>query len=81
MLPLAYGLQVKAFKDTRKLVRAVETDLDRWEDDLPYCLQQGSTSNEHVSGSSSLHLAFLSLKMLVCRISLHVSLLSYILTS
>ena len=74
MLPLAYGLQAKSFKDIRKIVRAVEIDLDQWEVDLPVYLQQGSTYNEHVSGSSSLHLGFLSLKMLVCRISLHVSL-------
>jgi hypothetical protein len=54
-------------------VRSVEMDLDNWEEDLPSCLEKSSATDLLVSGSSTLHLCFLSLKMLVCRTSLQVS--------
>ena len=71
-LPLVYDLEGNSQKDTSKVVRRIEVDLDKWEDSLPDYLS--STSNRvTVSGSSSLRLCYLSLKMLICRISLHVS--------
>ncbi|KAI1927267.1 hypothetical protein LOZ58_002221 [Ophidiomyces ophidiicola] len=71
LLPLVYGLQPKNSKETSKTVRRMRTELDRWEDSLPEWLR--SPQNENcipTSGSSSLQLAFLSVKMLVCRIEL-----------
>ncbi|KAL3428244.1 C6 transcription factor [Phlyctema vagabunda] len=46
-------------------------DIDEWEDSLPDYLHKNQDVETSVSGSNSLHLALLSLKMLVSRISLH----------
>lgn len=73
ILPLVYSLRGKPGRETRKVVRSVETDLDQWEDDIPWQLQKVTRKNARVSGSCSLHLCLLSLKMLACRVSLHVS--------
>ncbi|EEP76884.1 conserved hypothetical protein [Uncinocarpus reesii 1704] len=71
LLPLVYGLQPKNPKDTSKIVRRMRTELDRWEDSLPEWLRSPQIENAApTSGSSSLQLAFLAVKMLVCRIEL-----------
>lgn len=70
-LPLVYDLKGVSPKDTSKILRRIETDSDEWEDALPDYFS--SPHHTSVSGSSSLNLCFLSLKMLTCRISLHVS--------
>ncbi|KAH6724188.1 C6 transcription factor [Leptodontidium sp. MPI-SDFR-AT-0119] len=69
-LPLIYDLEGQTQKDTSKFIRRIEADLDKWEDALPDYLSSTSP-NASISGSSSLRLCFLSLKMLICRISLH----------
>ncbi|KAL2075594.1 hypothetical protein VTL71DRAFT_537 [Oculimacula yallundae] len=69
-LPMVYDLKGSSQKDTSKMIRRIEADLDIWEDSLPDYLSS-SVHSDFVSGSSSLRLCYLSLKMLVCRISLH----------
>ncbi|XMA15425.1 hypothetical protein WAI453_008216 [Rhynchosporium graminicola] len=69
-LPLVYDLIGSSQKETSKTIRRIEADLDIWEDDLPDYLSSVDHSDS-VSGGSSLRLCYLSLKMLVCRISLH----------
>lgn len=76
ILPLVYNLRVKPVREIRKVLRSVETELDQWEDDLPDQLQKSPEMDANVSGSCSLQLCLLSLKMLACRVSLHVSRLS-----
>lgn len=73
VLPLVYDLKGNTQKETLKTIRRVETDLDEWEDSLPDYLMRSPGEEVAVSGSSSLHLTFLSLKMLICRVSLHAS--------
>ena len=73
LLPLVYGLQAKPGKETSKILRRIRADLDAWEDSLPeYLRPQQQDTTTLVSGSSNLHLSFLSLKMLVCRVELQV---------
>lgn len=73
LLPLVYGLQPKPAKETSKTLRRMRTDLDRWEDNLPDWLKSPHDHNlAPTSGASSLQLAFLALKMLVCRVELQV---------
>ncbi|KAK2797562.1 hypothetical protein FQN50_009157 [Emmonsiellopsis sp. PD_5] len=71
LLPLVYGLQQKSHNETTKALRRIRTNLDIWEDSLPEWLK---TSPAHttspISGSSSLYLSFLALKMLICRVEL-----------
>jgi hypothetical protein len=73
LLPFVYQLQTKSVRETSKKLRHIRTDLDTWEDSLPEWLRSPVRNSEApVSGSSSLHLAFLAVKMLVCRVELHV---------
>lgn len=75
LLPLVYGLQPKHPKEVSKVLRRMRTDLDKWEDSLPEWLKHSQNNNvAPVSGSSNLQLAFLAVKMLVCRVELQVSL-------
>lgn len=74
LLPSAYNLRETSREEIEETLRAVEIDLVKWEEALPQFLKIGSTSRPHVSGSSNLHLSFLSLKMLACLVSLHVRL-------
>ena len=73
LLPLVYGLQHRQSRDTSKKVRQIRTDLDVWEESLPELLRTPtSSSEERIAGTSSLQLAFLSVKMLVSRVELNV---------
>jgi hypothetical protein len=72
LLPLVYDLQQKSHNDTSKRLRRTQTELDAWEDSLPDWLQSPGQGTGLVSGSSSLQLGYLALKMLVCRVELHV---------
>lgn len=72
LLPLVYGLQPRPARETSKKLRHIRTELDMWEDSLPEWLKSPQRGPEPpVSGSSSLQLAFLAVKMLVCRVELH----------
>ncbi|RAL11266.1 putative C6 transcription factor [Aspergillus homomorphus CBS 101889] len=72
LLPLVYGLQHRFPRETTKKVRQIRTDLDVWEDSLPDWLRTPPrTSEERISGTSSLQLAFLAVKMLVSRVELN----------
>lgn len=76
LLPLVYGLQPKNSKETSKTVRRMRAELDKWEDSLPDWLRSPQKDNcIPTSGSSSLQLAFLAVKMLVCRIELQVGII------
>lgn len=70
-----YGLQQRYARETTKKVRQIRTDLDMWEDSLSDWLRSPAvnTAEERISGTSSLHLAFLAVKMLVSRVELTVS--------
>lgn len=75
LLPLVYGLQSRAHRETTKKVRQIRTDLDAWEDSLPDWLRNPistNTTEERISGTSSLQLGFLAVKMLVSRVELNV---------
>lgn len=75
LLPLVYGLQPRPSKETSKILRRIRSDLDRWEDSLPDWLKVPQDQDTpSTSGASSMQLAFLALKMLVCRVELQVSL-------
>ncbi|GKZ74498.1 hypothetical protein AnigIFM50267_000734 [Aspergillus niger] len=74
LLPLVYGLQSRAHRETTKKVRQIRTDLDSWEDSLPDWLRNPistNTTEERISGTSSLQLGFLAVKMLVSRVELN----------
>lgn len=72
LLPLVYGLQLRQSRETSKKVRQIRTDLDMWEDSLPELLRSPANGSENrIAGTSSLQLAFLSLKMLVSRVELN----------
>ncbi|KAF9884033.1 hypothetical protein FE257_002371 [Aspergillus nanangensis] len=73
LLPLVYGLQQRYPRETSKKIRQIRTDLDMWEDSLPDWLRAPAASNsteERISGTSSLQLGFLAVKMLVSRVEL-----------
>ena len=72
VLPLVYDLNTNQ-KDVWKQIRRLETDLDGWEDSLPSYLQPAAGDQPSVSGSSSLRLGYLSVRLLLNRIALHVS--------
>lgn len=73
LLPLVYGLQARLARESSKKLRQIRTDLDLWEDSLPDWLRAPlSNRGEQVTASSSLHLAFLAVKMLVSRVELNV---------
>jgi hypothetical protein len=75
ILPLVYDLQMNPQKDTAKRLRKLEVDLDHWEEDLPEWLHLADRRplKPVVSGSSSLQLGFLAVRLLIRRIKLHVS--------
>lgn len=68
-MPLVYGLQSRPQGEASKLLRKIRAGLDSWEDELPSWLRPSlADPNDPVSGSSSLHLGFLALRMLVARL-------------
>ncbi|GKZ27646.1 hypothetical protein AbraIFM66951_006001 [Aspergillus brasiliensis] len=74
LLPLVYGLQSRAHREMTKKVRQIRTDLDAWEDSLPDWLRNPistDTTEVRISGTSSLQLGFLAVKMLVSRVELN----------
>ncbi|KAE8393677.1 fungal-specific transcription factor domain-containing protein [Aspergillus alliaceus] len=75
VLPLVYDLNINQ-KEIRKQIRRLETDLDEWEDRLPSYLRRDSEETPRVSGSSNLQLGYLAVRLLLNRISLHVTTLS-----
>ncbi|OJD35573.1 c6 transcription factor [Diplodia corticola] len=73
VLPLVYDLSEPDKEIWRKL-RRLECDLDEWEQKLPEFLQVGAVENAtSVSGASSLHFGYLSVRMLTCRLSYRVA--------
>ncbi|KAF9892150.1 hypothetical protein FE257_002556 [Aspergillus nanangensis] len=75
VLPLLYNLDTDQ-KDIWKKIRRMETDLDDWEDRLPEYLQPAFGDHPSVTGSSSLRLGYLSVRLLLNRIALHAAGLS-----
>ena len=73
ILPLAYHLDVDQ-KQIWRQIRRLELQLCEWEDSLPDYLQPTRADQPRASGSSSLRLGYLSVRLLLNRISLHVSL-------
>lgn len=74
ILPLLHDLRQKTGNNSRKR-RDLESDLEEWESNLPEYLKDGGkkaggNSKSPVSGSSSLWLGYLAVKMLLCRINL-----------
>lgn len=67
MLPLVYSLQETSGDILRRL-RKTECALDDWEVELPEHLQRIRTDPGIVNGLSNLHFAYLSLRVLLCRL-------------
>ncbi|EEH18715.2 hypothetical protein PABG_01034 [Paracoccidioides brasiliensis Pb03] len=71
LLPLIYELQLKSQHEISKTLRRLRADIGTWEDSLPEWLKASPASlPAPVSGSSSLFLAYFTLKMLICRVEL-----------
>lgn len=78
LLPLVYQLQSRSARETSKKLRHIRTDLDTWEESLPEWLRPPVEDSEPtIAGTCSLHLAFLAVKMLVCRVELQVRCLEF----
>lgn len=73
VLPLLYDVHIRSWKDIRRVIRTIETELEDWQEGVAFNIQQMTDSAQHLKGSSNLHLSYLSLRMLICRLSLHVS--------
>ncbi|KAL1631812.1 hypothetical protein SLS56_004333 [Neofusicoccum ribis] len=72
VLPLVYDLN-ESRKEIWRELRRLECNLDEWEEGLPEFLQAGTLENGiSVSGANSLRLGYLSIRMLLCRISLRL---------
>ncbi|KAH9428579.1 hypothetical protein MCOR02_011129 [Pyricularia oryzae] len=74
ILPLLHDLRRKTVNTSRRR-RDLESDLEEWESNLPEFLKEGGkkaggNGRSPVSGSSSLWLGYLAVKMLLCRINL-----------
>ena len=81
LLPLVYQLQSRSARETSKRLRHIRTDLDTWEESLPEWLRPPMEDSEPtIAGTCSLHLAFLAVKMLVCRVELQVRRLDFLVT-
>jgi hypothetical protein len=77
ILPLVYNLQVKGYRESPRKLRRIQTQLDDWEEGLPQWLRPSNEDGTGPpSGSSSLQLSLLAVKMLMCRIALRVSMRS-----
>ncbi|KAF7593003.1 hypothetical protein BBP40_012162 [Aspergillus hancockii] len=71
-LPLVYDLNINQ-NEIWKQIRCLITDLDEWEDRLPEYLRRNSEESPRISGSSSLQLCYLTVRLLLNRISLHAA--------
>ncbi|RDW72849.1 hypothetical protein BP6252_06756 [Coleophoma cylindrospora] len=71
LLPLVYDLRTSSQKEIMRKVRRLKADLDQWEDSLSDFISMTEEKEAVVSGSSSLKLGYLAIKMLICRIELH----------
>ncbi|OXV09556.1 hypothetical protein Egran_02682 [Elaphomyces granulatus] len=72
LLLLVYRLQPKSPRETTDRLRHIRTDLDLWERALPEWLKfPWPASEPSLGGVCSLHLGFLAVKLLVCRVELH----------
>jgi hypothetical protein len=73
LLPHVYSLQQDPDKIQRHLQR-IECDLDDWVAELPEFLRLSEPTASVVNGASNLWFAYLSVKVLVCRLSFKVAL-------
>ncbi|KAE8144161.1 fungal-specific transcription factor domain-containing protein [Aspergillus avenaceus] len=71
ILPLVYDLNTD-HTDWNQITR-LQSDLDNWESNLPeYLRRDTQTKTQRVCGSSNLQLSYLSVRLLLNRVSLHV---------
>lgn len=76
ILPLIYTFNIQTLENYLKALRRHETTLDEWEERLPLWLRPGSEEFDKKSpGALNLHLAFLVVRMCLCRIALQVGML------
>lgn len=77
ILPLIYSLQTRPLEHAFKALRQHETELDRWEEDLPPWLSADNSSFERKApGALNLQFCCLVVKMYLCRMGLLVGLCS-----
>lgn len=72
LLPHVYALRPGPEHVSRQ-IRRLECALDEWQSALPSYLDMSIEPVEQVNGASSLHFCFLSLHLLLCRVSYKVS--------
>ncbi|KAI9930443.1 hypothetical protein ASPWEDRAFT_109223 [Aspergillus wentii DTO 134E9] len=76
VLPLVYDLKIDQ-QDIWRQISCLESNLDEWESSLPIYLQGTNAGYPTtVSGSSSLRVGYLSVRLLLCRIALHAASIS-----
>ncbi|KAL4781627.1 fungal-specific transcription factor domain-containing protein [Aspergillus varians] len=75
ILPLAYNLTIDQ-QDIWKQIRRLESDLDAWDDCLPDEARPRDGDERMIPGCSSLRLGYLSIRLLLKRISLHAATVS-----
>ncbi|KAL5338760.1 hypothetical protein BJX70DRAFT_408543 [Aspergillus crustosus] len=75
LLPLAYNLVIDQ-EDIWRQIRRLELDLDEWNDCLPDEVRPQNGDERQIPGCSSLRLGYLSIRLLMKRIALHVATLS-----
>ncbi|KAH8653573.1 fungal-specific transcription factor domain-containing protein [Xylariales sp. PMI_506] len=74
ILPLVYSLKPQKVEGQWKILRRIETDIDAWEDQLPYFLNPGDDElQRNAPGALNLKLSFLAVKMLICRVAVQIS--------
>jgi hypothetical protein len=71
ILPLAYNLTIDQ-DDIWKQIRRLESDLDAWDDCLPDEARPRDGDKRRIPGCSNLRLGYLSIRLLLKRITLHV---------
>lgn len=71
ILPLAYNLTIDQ-DDIWKQTRRLESDLDAWDDCLPGEARPRDGDKRRIPGCSNLRLGYLSIRLLLKRIALHV---------
>jgi hypothetical protein len=77
ILAMVYNMQKREADEFSRNIRRFEVNLDDWEEKLcAWEEAQASNTGSTFSGTSNLKLAFLAIKMLLCRVTLHVSIFS-----